>query len=152
MRYILYFYFIPKIHEIMTKTTISNKIEESVPPINYETPTQKEYDEGSSLVDWDGPGDAANPINWSNTQKWTIIGLVSFTTFNVYDISLAQDLLSIVEMALIDFHRLHGFEYFRPWSTASDAGLPLYQLSTLDIRRLCFHCRFHSWAVGALAC
>ena len=34
------------------------------------------------LVDWDGPNDPQNPLNWPTSRKWTAIGLVSFNTFN----------------------------------------------------------------------
>lgn len=37
-----------------------------------------------SVVDWDGPNDPNNPTNWSSSRKWTVIGLVSFNTFNAY--------------------------------------------------------------------
>ncbi|KEF57997.1 uncharacterized protein A1O9_05920 [Exophiala aquamarina CBS 119918] len=34
-----------------------------------------------NIVDWDGPDDPANPLNWSATRKATMIGVVSFITF-----------------------------------------------------------------------
>lgn len=49
------------------------------------TPVDKNVvsDEQDNLVDWDGPDDAANPMNWSPVRKWTLIALISFNTFNV---------------------------------------------------------------------
>lgn len=35
------------------------------------------------VVDWDGPDDPANPMNWSPTRKWITIAIVSFSTLNV---------------------------------------------------------------------
>ena len=34
-----------------------------------------------NVVDWDGPDDPKNPMNWSEKHKWTIIGVVSAITF-----------------------------------------------------------------------
>ena len=42
------------------------------------------------LVDWDGPNDPQNPLNWPNSRKWAAIGLVSFNTFNTYDFARCQ--------------------------------------------------------------
>ncbi|KAK2810023.1 hypothetical protein FQN49_008565 [Arthroderma sp. PD_2] len=38
-------------------------------------------DEAPTLVDWDGPDDPANPLNWTSFKKWSIITLVSYITF-----------------------------------------------------------------------
>lgn len=38
----------------------------------------------TNLVDWDGPKDPKNPINWTILHKWIIISLVSAITFNVF--------------------------------------------------------------------
>jgi hypothetical protein len=47
-------------------------------------------EEQETLIDWDGPDDRTNPMNWSHARKWTTIALVSFNTFNVYvDFSLS---------------------------------------------------------------
>jgi hypothetical protein len=43
--------------------------------------------ENPNLVDWDGPDDPKNPMNWSSIHKWTTIGLVSTITFVTYDTS-----------------------------------------------------------------
>ncbi|KAJ4094442.1 hypothetical protein NW760_012729 [Fusarium oxysporum] len=49
-------------------------------PIKYQpesyTPTHEE-----KIVDWDGPEDPENPMNWSNTTKFTNVGLVSLAAF-----------------------------------------------------------------------
>lgn len=36
-----------------------------------------------TVVDWDGPDDPLNPMNWTQRRKWTAIVLVSTITFNV---------------------------------------------------------------------
>lgn len=33
-----------------------------------------------NVVDWDGPDDPANPMNWSSRKKFTALGLVSLIT------------------------------------------------------------------------
>ena len=38
----------------------------------------------ASVVDWDGPDDPNNPMNWPSSRKWITIGLISFNTFNAY--------------------------------------------------------------------
>jgi len=37
-----------------------------------------------NIVDWDGPDDPTNPLNWPARRKATIIGVVSFITFLSY--------------------------------------------------------------------
>ncbi|TVY81919.1 Efflux pump rdc3 [Lachnellula suecica] len=37
--------------------------------------------ESSATVDWDGPDDPKNPMNWSSRKKWLTIALVSYITF-----------------------------------------------------------------------
>ncbi|KAL9099614.1 MAG: hypothetical protein Q9187_009474 [Circinaria calcarea] len=34
-----------------------------------------------NVVDWDGPDDPANPLNWSEKVKWSLIALLSCMTF-----------------------------------------------------------------------
>ena len=33
-----------------------------------------------NIVDWDGPHDSANPMNWPPAKKFTTIGIVSLIT------------------------------------------------------------------------
>lgn len=33
-----------------------------------------------NIVDWDGPDDPSNPLNWSISKKTTTISMVSFLT------------------------------------------------------------------------
>lgn len=40
-------------------------------------------DDGTILVDWDGPDDPENPLNWSNKQKWLATTIISLFTFSV---------------------------------------------------------------------
>lgn len=35
-----------------------------------------------NLVDWNGPNDPHNPMNWSKSREWITITLVSTITFN----------------------------------------------------------------------
>lgn len=39
-----------------------------------------------NIVDWDGPKDPHNPLNWSSSRKVIMIGLVSFITFLSYEL------------------------------------------------------------------
>ncbi|PYH90222.1 caffeine resistance protein 5 [Aspergillus ellipticus CBS 707.79] len=40
-----------------------------------------------NIVDWDGPDDPQNPMNWSDARKWVVIGLISLSSFNVSMVS-----------------------------------------------------------------
>lgn len=51
---------------------------------NVSSNEESSQDEESHLVHWDGDYDPQNPLNWSPARKWTIIGLISISSFNVY--------------------------------------------------------------------
>lgn len=43
------------------------------------------HNEGSKyVVDFDGPDDPENPLNWSQTRKWCLVGLISAMTLVTY--------------------------------------------------------------------
>ncbi|KAI7055598.1 hypothetical protein KC365_g17570 [Hortaea werneckii] len=41
---------------------------------------QEQEDHDRNIVDWDGPDDPSNPVNWSPTRKWTNIAVLSALT------------------------------------------------------------------------
>lgn len=50
------------------------------PPISHENvalEAQLVNQSDTSLVDFDGPEDPTNPLNWSQVYKWSIVGLIS---------------------------------------------------------------------------
>jgi hypothetical protein len=53
-----------------------------------ESPQQKDENVDSSLVDWDGPNDPANPMNWSPKFKGANCIIISFYTFITYATSI----------------------------------------------------------------
>ncbi|KAK5634254.1 hypothetical protein RRF57_009968 [Xylaria bambusicola] len=54
------------------------------------------------IVDWEGPDDPANPLNWSSARKTFIITLVSAVTFNI---SLVPTIFAPgVPLLLKEFH------------------------------------------------
>jgi hypothetical protein len=65
--------------ELPSSTSQEMSLEEEMPKENVaaETPDP-------NIVDWDGPDDPKNPMNWSSFRKWTTIGLVSTITFVTY--------------------------------------------------------------------
>ena len=65
---------VPSNTEVLPKDT-EKPSSDIQPSEGHETP---------QTVDWDGPDDGANPMNWSPIRKWITIGLVSFNTLNVY--------------------------------------------------------------------
>lgn len=54
----------------------------SSPSPDYGDPNASEKDE-IQIVDWDGPTDAENPINWPASRKWLITGTALFATLIV---------------------------------------------------------------------
>lgn len=44
------------------------------------SPVGEESIEDPNIVDWDGPDDPANPMNWSRTKKNMHVGIVSCFT------------------------------------------------------------------------
>ncbi|KAI7220293.1 MFS general substrate transporter [Hortaea werneckii] len=44
------------------------------------TAEQEQEDHDPNIVDWDGPDDPSNPVNWSPTRKWTNIAVLSALT------------------------------------------------------------------------
>ncbi len=43
--------------------------------------TLQEPDQDPNVVDWDGPDDPANPLNWPAKKKWSIIAALGAVTF-----------------------------------------------------------------------
>ena len=58
-------------------------VERQTKPENDESdPADKEVaTKDPNLVDWDGPDDPANPMNWKTSKKIAAIGIVSAITF-----------------------------------------------------------------------
>lgn len=46
------------------------------------------YDRDPHAVDWDGPDDPENPMNWPFGRKAAAVGIVSAITFIRYDVAL----------------------------------------------------------------
>lgn len=59
------------------KQSIHNRNESNVA-------TDKSLSKDPNIVDWDGPNDPENPLNWSSAKKITAIGLVSLVTLLSY--------------------------------------------------------------------
>ena len=50
-------------------------------------PTETEPKVDPNLVQWDGPDDPENPLNWTRSRRWLITGVVILLSLNVYDTS-----------------------------------------------------------------
>ncbi|KAK8251252.1 major facilitator superfamily domain-containing protein [Phyllosticta capitalensis] len=50
-------------------------------PERYEPAAEEPYAADPNVVDWDGPNDPANPMNWPKSRKWLMISVVSALTF-----------------------------------------------------------------------
>lgn len=42
----------------------------------------------ADVVDWDGPDDPENPLNWPKKKKWSMLGTLSVMTILMYVRSL----------------------------------------------------------------
>lgn len=42
--------------------------------------SKEEAPRDANIVDWDGPDDPVNPMNWSSSKKFGAIGIVSLVT------------------------------------------------------------------------
>ncbi|OJJ50917.1 hypothetical protein ASPZODRAFT_138042 [Penicilliopsis zonata CBS 506.65] len=47
----------------------------------WDTDNKVPFEQDSNIVDWDGPTDPLNPMEWAMSKKVTMIGIVSFLTF-----------------------------------------------------------------------
>jgi len=59
------------------KQDVENKI--SIDDKGFE-PEDEKASENPDIIDWDGPDDPANPMNWPFSKKFAAIGTVSFIT------------------------------------------------------------------------
>ena len=47
---------------------------------SFDSATYEKAPKDPNIVDWDGPDDPANPMNWPSAKKLTAIGIVSLIT------------------------------------------------------------------------
>ena len=66
----------------MEHNEISRDIEK-VTPHRLEDTIKTEKEQDTNLVDFDGPDDPMNPLNWSLTYKWGVVWLLSIMTLIV---------------------------------------------------------------------
>ncbi|KAL9076694.1 MAG: hypothetical protein Q9157_003563 [Trypethelium eluteriae] len=52
--------------------------DEETPPVMEEKPASPP----SNIVDWDGPDDPQNPMNWPMSHRWFQVGIISLLTFS----------------------------------------------------------------------
>lgn len=72
-----------------------------------------------NIVDWDGPDDPANPLNWSKPIRLRQVALISLITLIAYVFSLLlEDSLTYLKQK----SRLHDI---CPWRRPDDGRLPL---------------------------
>lgn len=62
-----------------TQMSTSNSVEDG--PTSSGTKPDVDEKENITLVDWDGPDDPENPINWPKSRKWLITGAALFATW-----------------------------------------------------------------------
>lgn len=89
-----------------------------------ESATQDRVDR--HVVDFDGPDDPENPLNWSNTRKWCLVGLISAMTLVTYAPSLPSVTLSLTHQSQEPCN-----SHVRTRGPTNIAGI-LFQQSTLS--------------------
>ena len=55
----------------------SDSSDEEAPPSMEEKPVSPP----NNIVDWDGPDDPKNPMNWPMSSRWAQIGIIALLTF-----------------------------------------------------------------------
>jgi hypothetical protein len=72
----------------MEKTSIPSSQESEEPEVYRDVLLEKgvelDIESGNAdtyIVSWDGERDPENPLNWSPTKRWSMVGLVSLLTF-----------------------------------------------------------------------
>ena len=48
--------------------------------VSHDDPNNEKAPKDPNVVDWDGPNDPANPLNWSSSKKLAAISIVSLVT------------------------------------------------------------------------
>ncbi len=66
-------------HEVKDTSTSSNSLSDDIEPGISPTPTKAV--KHPNVVDWEGPLDPQNPLNWATSKKVTAIALVASITF-----------------------------------------------------------------------
>ncbi len=79
---------------------------------------QRNKEKDPNIVDWDGPDDPENPLNWTPKRKWSIAALLSFMTF-VTPLASSMFAPGIPEV-MADFHH--------PYSLLSTFVVSVYVL------------------------
>ncbi len=86
-----------------------------------------------NVVDWEGPNDPANPLNWTTNKKWSNIGILSFLTLLT---PLASSMFAPgVPDVIQEFHTNKCARHDAS-STAFDAKLTILQCVPCDFCRL----------------
>jgi DHA1 family multidrug resistance protein-like MFS transporter len=68
-----------------SKDTTASSSTDNVPTTNVEGPSGSELKlHQTSLVDWSGPEDPSNPLNWPLSHKIIMTFIIAFYTFAVY--------------------------------------------------------------------
>ena len=77
--------------------------------------SDKDEDATATLVDWDGPNDAANPVNWSSRKRWTHILTVAILGLIPYVYSMESD-ISYPLLIQITIVQNDGYDHGCAWN------------------------------------
>lgn len=98
------------------------KDETHLPALNRDHPNTSEKDQPKNdiqVLDWDGPNDPGNPINYTPTRKWLIAGTALFSTLivplNGTGIAIAYHEIN-VEFGISDAHFPNSYWSITSWS------------------------------------
>ena len=76
----------PKASSDLEKETVETDLEAGIRSSSSSKKEEDTQQAGSdpNIVDWDGPDDPANPMNWSEKLKWGNVAVISSITFLTY--------------------------------------------------------------------
>ena len=85
-----------------------------------------------NIVDWDGPNDPNNAMNWSKGMKYGNIAVLATITFLTYATTIAL----LIDSPLTREHQPPRFLHVRSRRATGDEGIPLNERRTCLFRRL----------------
>lgn len=63
-----------------TQSVLEGKNHDTTTNLDSGASTDSKIDRDPNVVDWDGPDDPENPLNWPEGRKWLSLSLISVMT------------------------------------------------------------------------
>lgn len=72
--------YVPTVPDMDSSTVGSNLEHEQDVEAGLDVHETKPDENDPNVVDWDGPDDPENPMNWTDNKKWLNVGILSVMT------------------------------------------------------------------------